>query len=143
MLFRSTAAAYVAGKSVGKVVTAEAPAAPTAPPSKPVAANPVADTLPDAPLSGTPEPGKTYIQLASVERGYATLITEGARKLGFPAFIAPGTSPKLYRVLSGPFSNPAELQKAKAVFDTAGLDSFVRKYTEPSATEPATDPAQP
>ena len=138
-----TAAAYVAGKSVGKVVTVEGPVAPAASPSKPAAATPVADTIPDAPLSGTPEPGKTYIQLASVERGYATLITEGARKLGFPAFITPGTSPKLYRVLSGPFSSSAELQRAKAVFDTAGLDSFVRKYNEASASEPATDPARP
>lgn len=140
-----TTAAYIAGKSTAKVVTEKAPAATA--PSQPTTA--VAPTpAPDAPLAGKPEVGKTYIQLASVERGYATLITEGARKLGFPAFITAGTSPNLYRVLSGPFANSADLQKAKAVFDTAGLNSFVRKYSEPAATEPApaepaTDPAQP
>jgi hypothetical protein len=144
-----TAGAYIAGKATGKVVTVDAPAPAKAAsaPEQPAAATPATATGLDAPLAGSPEPGKTYIQLASVERGYATLITEGARKLGFPAFIAPGTSPKLYRVLSGPFSNAADIQKAKAVFDTAGLNSFVRKYTEstnePAPSEPATAPAQP
>lgn len=133
-----TAAAYVAGKSVGKVVTVEAaapnvvqqaPAPVAAAPAKPQ----VSTDILDAPLGGSPEQGRTYIQLASVDRGFATLMVHGARKLGFPAFIAPGASDKVYRVLSGPFKNAEELDKAKATFAAAGLETFVRKIQAPDA----------
>jgi hypothetical protein len=144
-----TAAAYVAGKSVGKVVTVEAAAPKAAAPApSPVqtAVKPAvsADIL-DAPLGGSAEQGRTYIQLASVDRGFATLMVHGARKLGFPAFIAPGASEKVYRVLSGPFKTTEELDKAKATFAAAGLESFVRKIQapEPAPAAEASAPEQP
>lgn len=137
-----TTTAYIAGKSVSKVVTVEAleprpapVAAPAATPAAVVAAG-VSPAFLDAPLSGTPETGKTYIQLGSVDRGFATLMAHGARKLGFPAFVTPGSAPSVYRVLSGPFTTSDELQKAKATFAAAGLDTFVRKYNEPAPTAP-------
>jgi hypothetical protein len=139
-----TAAAYIAGKSVGKVVTVEAAApkplaqAPVAAAAKPQVS---ADIL-DAPLGGSPEQGRTYIQLASVDRGFAALMVHGARKLGFPAFVAPGASDKVYRVLSGPFKNAEELEKAKATFAAAGLETFVRKIQAPEAA-PKTDASAP
>ncbi len=137
-----TTTAYIAGKSVGKVVTVEAPAPKPAPVTAPVATPVAAVTagvspaILDAPLAGTPETGKTYIQLGSVDRGFATLMAHGARKLGFPAFVAPGTAPSVYRVLSGPFTTSDEIQKAKATFAAAGLDTFVRKYSEAATTAP-------
>ena len=148
-----TTTAYVAGKSVGKVVTVAAPAPAPAPAPVQAAPAPVQATVQaaapavhpdflDAPLSGVPEVGKSYIQLGSVERGFATLMAHGARKLGFPAFLAPGPTPNVYRVLSGPFATTEDAQKAKATFDAAGLNTFSRKYSEP-VTAAATAPEQP
>jgi cell division septation protein DedD len=133
-----TAMAYMVGKSSAapakeKTVVVQAPA----PAPKPVTAAAVVTaeapkieaSILDAPLSGTPEKGRLYIQLASVERGFATLMVHGARKLGFPAFVATGASPSVYRVLSGPFADKESYEKAKAMFQAAGLDTFTRKYT--------------
>ncbi|MEI9814776.1 MAG: SPOR domain-containing protein, partial [Acidobacteriota bacterium] len=94
-------------------------------------------------LAGTPEKGRIYIQLASVERGYAILMVYGARKLGFPSFIAPGASSAVYRVLCGPFADEEAYKEAKQTFANAGLDTFSRKYTEPAESpRPASSSCQ-
>jgi cell division septation protein DedD len=133
-----TAMAYMVGKSSAavKTVTVQAPVpkpvlqTPVPVVSPPVAEAPSGDSaMMDAPLSGTPEKGRLYIQLASVERGFATLMAHGARKLGFPAFVATGASPSVYRVLSGPFPDKESYEKAKSTFQAAGLDTFTRKYS--------------
>jgi hypothetical protein len=148
-----TVLAYMAGKSTGKTVVVEAPAKSVASaPAPSTAPAPAASTVPavsssilDAPLSNTPEKGKLYIQLGHVERGFATLMVNGARKLGFPAFIAAGSTANVYRVLSGPFEDPADHQRAKAAFSVMGLNTFERRYSEtPEATPvPEPQPAQP
>lgn len=137
-----TAAAYMVGKSTAAPAKQEkavdVPA--TLPAPKPAAAvqapvtfapqaQNVDPSILDAPLSGVPETGHLYIQLASVERGFATLMVYGTRKLGFPAFIATGASPVVYRVLSGPFPDKESYEKAKATFQAAGLNTFTRKFT--------------
>jgi hypothetical protein len=130
-----TALAYMVGKSSAapmkeKAVIVQTPPAPTPKSAIPAPEAPKIDpSIAEAPLFGAPEKGPLYIQLASVERGFATLMVHGARNLGFPAFVAAGASPSVYRVLSGPFPNKESYEKAKATFQAAGLDTFTRKYT--------------
>lgn len=133
----ATGGAYIVGKSAGrtveKIVTVEAPAA--------VGPTPAATPLivDESPLFGAQERGKLYLQLASVERGYAQLMARGVRNAGYPAFVAEGMNPNVFRVLAGPFDSSEELQSVKTVFDAMGLNAFLRKY-EPA---PATTPSEP
>lgn len=130
--------AYTAGKSVGKVVEVRAPFIP--PIVEPAArelpiAEPVRSSEP--PIEGIPEPDRTYIQLGSLDRGFATMMAQGARKMGLPAFVAPGASPSVFRVLAGPFPDPSEMEKAQAMFHAIGLKTFVRKFPEFKVSLPA------
>jgi hypothetical protein len=125
-----TGMAYMAGKGMAKTVEVRVPFVP------PVSAAPVETQVavrPEAPLEGTPAEGKPYIQLGSVERGFAILMTQGLRKRGVPSLMAPGVSPTVYRVLAGPFETPEELERAKVELEKSGLRMFVRRYPEPAS----------
>jgi hypothetical protein len=67
-------------------------------------------------------------------------MVHGARKLGYPAFVAAGTNPNVFRVLVGPFPKMADFNTAKALFQSMGLDTFERTYAD--AAE-AARPSQP
>jgi cell division septation protein DedD len=79
-------------------------------------------------LFSEPIKGAVYIQTGAVERGVAAIMAEGLRVHGFTAFVAAGPNDKIYRVLMGPFSNPAAYQSAKATLDAIGLSSFAQQY---------------
>ncbi|MEO8099047.1 MAG: SPOR domain-containing protein [Acidobacteriota bacterium] len=131
--------AYWVGRASGRVVEVAAPAATAAraaapvtlPVSSPVTAPEIvkAETV-SAPLFAQPLKGPFYIQLGSVEKGYAALMAQGARKVGYPAIVAAGANQNVYRVLVGPFQTAEDYRKAKAEFDGMGLDTFSRKYQE-------------
>lgn len=130
-----TGAAYMAGKSSAKVVEVRVPLiTPAAEPiqSAPASAKqtPESEPQPEIPLEGLPEPDRIYIQLGSLDRGFATLVVQGARKMGVPAFVAPGVSPAVFRAIAGPFTDEKEMGKARAMFDAMGLKTFARKYPE-------------
>jgi cell division septation protein DedD len=44
------------------------------------------------------------------------------------AFVAPGPSEKIFRVLIGPLADPAAYMKAKETVDQIGLSTFARKF---------------
>jgi hypothetical protein len=125
--------AYIAGKAAGrtveKIVRVERPAAMPAAPAAPASE--------ETPLFGRMEPGKVYVQLASVERGYAQLMARGVRQAGYPALVAEGMNANVFRVLAGPFATAEEAARVKAVFDGMGLNAFLRKYEPPAAAGPA------
>jgi len=123
-----TGVAYMVGKSSAPPAEKSAFVAAPVPIVQPVVAVKSAAPLPEAPLFGIPEKDHLYLQLGSVERGFAVLMVHGARKVGFPAFVAGGTNPNVFRVLVGPFQNQAEYQAAKGLFISMGLDTFSRKY---------------
>ena len=117
-------AAYMVGKS-----TVPPPVEPVKPKVVETIAPPVkAEPLREAPLFGTPEKDHLYIQLGSVDRGFAILMVHGARHVGYPSFVAGGSNPNVYRVLVGPFDDKAQYETAKAMFVSMGLDTFARKY---------------
>lgn len=116
---------YLLGRSAGPVAVPEPVIAEAAP------AAPVAEiVVPEAPLFSTPMKGPVYIQLGAVEKGMATLLTHGVRKLGYTAFVAVGDKPTVFRVLVGPFKTAEDYDRAKAAFSDLGLDSFSRRYQE-------------
>ncbi|HXP84011.1 MAG TPA: SPOR domain-containing protein [Bryobacteraceae bacterium] len=112
-----------------------------APPSKPVieaaAGHPSAPPVAPAPevksppttsadLFADPIAGATYIQLAAVDRGIATIMAEGVRSHGLPSLVAPGPNDKIFRVLVGPFPDAAAHQQAKASLEQIGLSAFAQ-----------------
>lgn len=126
-----TGIAYMVGKSSGKTVEAAKPAAVVVPAPAPQAAAPV-DAKPavaEAPIFGAPEQDRLYIQVGSVERGFAALMVQGARKAGYSAIAAGGTNANVYRVLVGPFPNQEVYAAAKTALESMGLNTFSRKYS--------------
>ncbi len=137
-----TGIAYMVGKSSAPASEKPASVAAPVPTVQPVVTVKSATPLPEAPLFGIPEKDHLYLQLGSVERGFAVLMVHGARKVGFPAFAASGTNPNVFRVLVGPFQNQAEYQAAKGLFVSMGLDTFSRKY-EGGANATPSEPVEP
>jgi cell division septation protein DedD len=75
-----------------------------------------------------PEAGKTYLQIGAVTKGMAVILAEGLRSHGFDAFVAPGPSTEIFRVLIGPLKDAESYRRAKAEVDSIELGSFVRRY---------------
>lgn len=147
--------AYLAGKSapVKKVLSSVSPApeskpapSPSPQPSQPAPpeALPAASIVvppktdlqtllktaakPPQSLFAEPETGKVYIQMGAVEKGMAMILAEGLRSHGFDAFVAPGPSDRIFRVLIGPLPDPEAFRQAKAAVDAIDLATFARKY---------------
>jgi hypothetical protein len=79
-------------------------------------------------LFAEPEIGKVYIQIGAVEKGMAMILAEGLRSHGFDAFVAPGPSERIFRVLIGPLPDPDSFRQAKAAVDAIDLATFARKF---------------
>jgi len=123
---------YLIGRSAVQAAARQTDAKSVAVPDPPPITLPVAQVLPapEPPLFDTPLKGPVYIQLGAVDKGVATLLTHGARKLGFDAFISSGPESNVFRVLVGPFQDAAAYESARATFKELGLDNFSRRYQE-------------
>lgn len=121
---------YLIGRSAAPAVAPPLEQAEV--PDPPPVALPVAEVVraQEPPLFDTPLKGPVYIQLGAVDRGVATLLAHGARKLGHSAFVTQGSSASIFRVLVGPFKSAADYDSALANFKEIGLDSFSRRYQE-------------
>ena len=121
---------YLIGRAVAPAASSRTQAEV---PDPPPIAQPVAEAsaAPEAPLFGVPLKGPIYIQLGAVDKGVATLMAHGARKIGYSAFVSQGTSATVFRVLVGPFKSAAEYDAALVKFNEIGLDNFSRRYQEP------------
>jgi cell division septation protein DedD len=139
LLAAFTGAAYIVGKSaIESVETAKPVSRPTSTPAPPpLVVEKASAPKPEAALFDVPTADGLYLQLGSVERGSATLMVHGARKLGYPSFVGAGTNPNVFRVLVGPFSNQAEFEKAKIFFQAMGLDTFLRHGDSPAPAVPS------
>jgi cell division septation protein DedD len=75
-----------------------------------------------------PAPGQ-YWQVMAAERADAELIAEELSKKGMKALLAPAPKEGYYRVLVGPFSNPANMAEIRTSLEGAGFKNpIVRKY---------------
>lgn len=92
-------------------------------------------TKPAESASPTPEepaPGEAYLQVVAVQRAEAELFVDVLGKKGFHALYTPvPDAPMMYRVLVGPFKDPAAIAQARTDLQKAGFkgyDALVRKY---------------
>jgi cell division septation protein DedD len=123
------AASYMAGKAMSPKTlppVAEASVAPGEADPPPIVLN--QEPVPEPPLFAEPKAGSVYIQMGAVEKGVSVIFAEGLRKRGLPAFVAPGPSEKIFRVLIGPLPDPAAYMKAKDAVDRIGLATFARRF---------------
>jgi cell division septation protein DedD len=128
ILMVCVAASYMAGRSMSPKAPPAAPpvVAAAEPEPPPIVLN--QEPVPEAPLYAEPKAGSVYIQMGAVEKGVSLIFAQGLRKYGLSAFVAPGPSEKIFRVLIGPLPDPAAYVKAKAVVDQIGLSTFARRF---------------
>jgi hypothetical protein len=123
------AASYMTGKAMVPKTSSPVPqttAAPLESEPPPIVLN--QEPVPEGPLFADPKAGSVYIQMGAVEKGVSVVFAEGLRKRGLPAFVAPGPSEKIFRVLIGPLPDPAAYIKAKETVDQIGLATFARRF---------------
>ncbi len=134
--------AYVIGKSASPSPNLRAAVQASAPPQIP-AAKPTAPVKPaevaapssapllsadlSAPLYADQVAGKVYLQVGAVEKGLAGIWAEGLRTHGLDAFVAPGPTDKMWRVVIGPLPNPDAFHQAKEMLNQLGIDTFGRR----------------
>ena len=129
-----SAASYIAGEAMSPrraAAAAERPApAPAAPVPAPVIVEAPKPPVPAAPLFSEPKAGELYLQMGALDKGIATVFTEGLRTHGFEAFVAPGPSEKVFRVLIGPLVDQDAFKRTKDAIDDLGLAAFARKVQQ-------------
>jgi cell division septation protein DedD len=129
-----SAISYIAGEAMSprKAAAIERPEPPPAvtPPPAPVLVEAPKAAAPPAPLFADPKNGELYLQMGAVDKGMATIFVEGLRAHGFEAFVAPGPSGKIFRVLIGPLADQDAYRRTKDAIDELGLNAFARKYEQ-------------
>lgn len=107
--------------------TEPATAEPTVSKPSPVAAEPVRSSS-GAFKTGVPPPGTSFIQVAAVTRQDAEMQAKSLAEKGFPMWVAPNEkNPDLFSVLAGPYTERADLAKAKADLEELGFRKTFRK----------------
>lgn len=92
---------------------------PAAPAAKPASA-----TAETQPL----EAGASYLQVAALRHDDAAKLVRTLREQELPARLAESPKPEVFRVLVGPYHQPAQIAEAKAKLKTLGFaNAFVQK----------------
>jgi hypothetical protein len=68
-----------------------------------------------------------YLQVAAAAQPQAGVVVDTLKQKRFPALLAIGPNPALFRVMVGPYADAAALGKAKADLENAGFHPLVRK----------------
>ena len=77
---------------------------------------------------GTPPAGSVFVQVSATSKADAQIEATTLRKQGFPSWVAPNEkNPDLFSVLVGPYSDKADLAKAKASLENLGFRKAFRK----------------
>ena len=135
--------AYIVSRPVSTVAAAPPVATAVAPrPQQPVAAPvPPPAVKQDPPPPGIPAslggpavptdvlPNRTYLQVGSVDKGIAELLTQGLRLKGIPATLAPGVTPIVRRVIVGPLETKAEMDLVRKQVEEMGFKPFPRRFS--------------
>ena len=92
------------------------------------AASVIQPRAPAIPRSEQPIHGKTYLQLAALDRERAEVFVEALARSGFRAVVAGGPAEGIYRILVGPFEDADTLARNQADLQALGFTSFPRKH---------------
>lgn len=113
--------------------------APAALVSKVVQEAPPARVAPQAPTPAILDdvlPNRMYLQVGSLEKNVAELLTQGLRIKGIPATIAPGVNTTVARIIVGPFQTSSEMAVVQKQVTELGFTPFPRQF-QPSELRPA------
>ena len=135
------AAAVVAPKPVATVpaplattpvASAPAPTAPAPAPVKApepvVAAKPLVPATPATGALADVLPNRMYLQVGSLDKHVAELLTQGLRTKGVPATVAPGVNDTVARIIVGPFDTAAEMSVVQKQLSELGFTPFPRQF---------------
>lgn len=111
-----------------------APVVASTPPPSPAAA-PVVEPL-KLPEPAVPQAGRWYLQVGSLEKGVADIMSQGLRIKGIPAMVAPGITPLVSRIIAGPFDQPAQMAATDKQLREMGFQPFPRKFDAAELREP-------
>ena len=113
--------AYLSGRTTQAATLIDVP-----PPPKITESKPISRRLAEAAVR--PIAGRTYLQMAAVDRAGADAIAQELLEKGFRVAIGDGPTTDLLRVLVGPLDDAAAVSLTKAELETQGFASFPRKY---------------
>lgn len=121
---------------------APAVASSTAPPEPIRAPEPVKQPEAAAAPAPVPQAGRWYLQVGSLEKGVAEIMSQGLRIKGIPAVVAPGVTPIVSRILAGPFDDSTQMAAAEKQLREMGFQPFPRKFDAAELREPPPQTAQ-
>jgi cell division protein FtsN len=101
------------------------PAVVAPPPASP---EPVAAVVLPGPEWEKPQANRPYLQIGSIDKGVAEVLAQGLRIRGLRATVAPGVTPKVYRIIVGPFESVPDMKTAEKVLAGMGFQSFPRQF---------------
>lgn len=89
---------------------------------------PVAPVVLPGPEWEKPQANRTYLQIGSIEKGVAEVLAQGLRIRGLRATVAPGVTPKVYRIIVGPFESVPEMKGVEKMLAGMGFQTFPRQF---------------
>ncbi|MBV6432160.1 MAG: hypothetical protein IANPNBLG_02296 [Bryobacteraceae bacterium] len=99
------------------------------PPVEHPAETPPPPRKPALSTTGEPGPGQQFLQVVASTRPDCEIIVDVLKRKGFQAIIVPIPNGTLYRVLVGPLSDAASVNKTRADLEAAGFQKpYLRKY---------------
>ncbi len=116
------------------VTVAAAPVVPAAPPPatvKPVeqvVAKPLIPANPATAALADVLPNRMYLQVGSLDKNVAELLTQGLRTKGVPATVAPGVNDMVARIIVGPFDTATEMGVVQKQLSELGFTPFPRQF---------------
>jgi cell division septation protein DedD len=129
----SVAVAEAAAKPVNPPPASPPVVAPTPKPAvvapPPASAEPVAPVVLPGPEWERPQANRTYLQIGSIEKGVAEVLAQGLRIRGLRATVAPGVTPKVYRIIVGPFESVPEMKGVEKMLAGMGFQTFPRQFS--------------
>ena len=127
-----------ASRPVTVIARASAPAEPAkvvvaAPPPKVVIAPAAAPEVKPIAIAGPAVleevlPNRMYLQVGSLDKNVAELLTQGLRIKGVPATIAPGVNATVSRIIVGPFQTAVEMGVVQKQLTELGFTPFPRQF---------------
>jgi hypothetical protein len=81
-------------------------------------------------------PNRMYLQVGSLDKNVAELLTQGLRIKGVPATVAPGVNAQVSRIIVGPFQTSTEMGVVQKQLSDLGFTPFPRQF-QPAELRPA------
>jgi hypothetical protein len=82
-----------------------------------------------------PGPG-LYLQVTATTLTLAKQVKTQVSRTGLTAYVVPGPSERIFRVVIGPLASKEEILETRQLLNARGHESFLRLYSLPGTTDP-------